>query len=118
VLRSGQRIIRSCHFRISFRCYKFLHSLIVARVLAQCPQGDVLVIATQSETTDGIFGGLLAISCKAHGVAGIVLEPECATFWNPTKIQFPGFSKAIFVAGNCEGDTRTCSRTSRGRFRQ
>jgi hypothetical protein len=118
VPRFGQRIIKSCHFGISFRCHKFLHSLIVARVLAQCPQSDVLVIATQSETTDGMFGVLLAISCKAYGVAGIVIDAGVRDVLESDEDTIPVFSKAIFVAGNCEGDTRTCSRTGRGRFRQ
>src|SRR3954447_1903929 len=36
--------------------------------------GDVLVVSTVSESTDGMFGELLAESCRAHGVTGLVID--------------------------------------------
>jgi 4-hydroxy-4-methyl-2-oxoglutarate aldolase len=39
-----------------------------------CKPGDVLVVATHSDSTDGFFGELLATSCRAHGIKGLVIH--------------------------------------------
>jgi len=39
-----------------------------------CEPGDVLVVATMSESTDGMFGQLLATSAHVHGVAGLIID--------------------------------------------
>ena len=38
--------------------------------------GDILVVTTTSESTDGMFGELLAESARAHGAVGGALEDE------------------------------------------
>jgi 4-hydroxy-4-methyl-2-oxoglutarate aldolase len=39
-----------------------------------CEPGDVLVVTTTSESTDGMFGELLAVSARAHGVVGLIID--------------------------------------------
>src|SRR6266700_8364105 len=39
-----------------------------------CQPGDVLVVTTTSESTDGMFGELLAVSAPAHGVVGLASD--------------------------------------------
>jgi 4-hydroxy-4-methyl-2-oxoglutarate aldolase len=39
-----------------------------------CKPGDALVVATHSDSTDGFFGELLATSCRAHGIQGLVIH--------------------------------------------
>src|SRR5690242_21939778 len=39
-----------------------------------CQPGDILVVTTVSESTDGMFGDLLAVSCQAHGIVGLIIE--------------------------------------------
>jgi 4-hydroxy-4-methyl-2-oxoglutarate aldolase len=39
-----------------------------------CREGDVLVVAALSESTDGMFGDLLSVSRQAHGVAGLAID--------------------------------------------
>jgi 4-hydroxy-4-methyl-2-oxoglutarate aldolase len=36
--------------------------------------GDILVVTTTSESTDGMFGDLLGVSCQANGVVGLIIE--------------------------------------------
>src|SRR5260370_37359239 len=67
--------------------------------LEQCRKGDVLVIATKSESTDGMFGELLATSCQAHGIAGVVIEAGVRDVADITAMQFPVFSRAISSMG-------------------
>ena len=36
--------------------------------------GDILVVTTTSESTDGMFGDLLAASCMTHKVSGLIID--------------------------------------------
>src|SRR6266542_2815198 len=42
-------------------------NLMIHAAIEVCRPGDALVVATTSESTDGMFGELLATSCRAHG---------------------------------------------------
>ncbi len=67
--------------------------------MAVVQPGDVLVVATFSESTDGMFGELLAESSRAHGVAGLVIDAGVRDTAEITALEFPVWSKAISAQG-------------------
>jgi 4-hydroxy-4-methyl-2-oxoglutarate aldolase len=53
-------------------------NLMLHAAMEWCQLGDILVVTTTSESTDGMFGELLAVSARAHGVAGLVIDAGTA----------------------------------------
>ena len=49
-------------------------NLMIHAAVEVCEEGDVLVVAIMSESEDGMFGDLLATSCRAHGIVGLVID--------------------------------------------
>ena len=67
-----------------------------------CRPGDVLVVTTHSDSTDGMFGELLATSCRAHGIAGLVIHAGVRDVADLTAMKFPAFSRAISAQGTAK----------------
>jgi 4-hydroxy-4-methyl-2-oxoglutarate aldolase len=74
-------------------------NLMIHAAMEVCKRGDILVVTTTSESTDGMFGELLGVSCEAHGVVGLITDAGVRDTAELTAMDFPVWARAISAQG-------------------
>jgi 4-hydroxy-4-methyl-2-oxoglutarate aldolase len=74
-------------------------NLMIHASIEVCHPGDILVVVTTSESTDGMFGELLGVSCQAHGIAGLIIDAGVRDTAELATMSFPVWAKAVSAQG-------------------
>jgi 4-hydroxy-4-methyl-2-oxoglutarate aldolase len=75
-------------------------NLMIHVAVEQCHPGDVLVVATNSPSTDGLFGELFATALARRGVRGVVLASGVRDVAELRAMGFPAWSRAVSAQGS------------------
>ncbi|GGS32246.1 4-carboxy-4-hydroxy-2-oxoadipate aldolase/oxaloacetate decarboxylase [Streptomyces griseoviridis] len=74
-------------------------NLMIHAAVEQCGEGDILVVATTSPSTDGLFGELFATALQRRGVRGVVLDTGIRDTSELRQMGFPAWSAAVSAQG-------------------
>ena len=75
-------------------------NLMIHVAIEQCRPGDVLVVVTNSPSTDGLFGELFATALAHRGVRGVVLGCGVRDVAELREMGFPAWSRAVSAQGS------------------
>lgn len=64
--------------------------------------GDVLIVAVTSPSEHGMFGELLATSCRTKGITGVILDAGARDVGELRDMKYPVWARSISAAGTAK----------------
>ena len=74
-------------------------NLTIHKAVMLAQPGDVLVINCGGYLNAGVFGEMLALSCMAKGIAGVVIDGSCRDVNDLIELGFPTFVRGVNPRG-------------------
>jgi 4-hydroxy-4-methyl-2-oxoglutarate aldolase len=75
-------------------------NLMLHAALDYVQPGDVLVVAVTSPSEHGMFGDLLATSCRARGVAGVIIDAGARDVETLREMGYPVWARHVSASGS------------------
>jgi len=80
-------------------------NLIVHRAITMAEPGDVLVVDGDGYTGTAYLGELMCASCRANGLAGVVVDGAVRDRAEIAEMGFPLYARGVHPAGPCKQDS-------------
>ena len=74
-------------------------NLTIHKAVLLAQPGDVLVINCGGYLNAGVFGEMLALSCMAKGIAGVIIDGSCRDVNDLIALNFPTFVRGVNPRG-------------------
>ena len=97
-LRPIQQDVRVAGSVVTALCWPG-DNLMIHAAVEQCAEGDILVVATTSPCSDGLFGELLATSLVSRGVRGLIIDTGVRDTAELRAMGFPVWSRHVSAQG-------------------
>lgn len=89
--------LRVCGSALTVQCGPG-DNIMLHKAISIAHPGDVIVVVNQNYVeVGGVFGGLMAASCKVKGIAGLVTDGSCRDTMAIKEMGFPVFSRGISI---------------------
>lgn len=75
-------------------------NLIIHKAVTMAEPGDVLIIDANGYTESGLWGDLISMSCKEHGLNGTVIDGAARDVDEIEELDYPVYSRAISPKGS------------------
>ena len=99
-IQAGVRIAGSA---VTVRCPAG-DNLMIHAAVETCRPGDVLVVTTAAPSTHGMLGELLAVSLRARGVIGVVMDAGVRDVAELRAMGFPVWTRAVSPLGTTKAN--------------
>ena len=84
-------------------------NLTIHKAVLMAKPGDVLVVNCGGWQNSGVFGEMLALCCKAKGIAGVVIDGSCRDSLELITMGFPTYTRGVNPNGTIK---ETCGQVN------